>query len=164
VRCPVRPARKVIRRMPIQLRVVKEQLDALLVAFRGKHPDHVFAVRRPRHNVPIRQARIEHRKSVMMLRSDGDVFHASGLRQCHPRRRIKLYRIEKRRHFRVIRSMDRPRLHDPFPIAQHAVHPPVNEHPKPGILEPCARLQVRRCGRVFLLRGCRWSCRKGSCE
>jgi len=66
--------------------VVQEQLDALLVTFRGEHPDHVFAIRRPSHNVPIRQARIEHRESVMMLRRDGDVFHASGLRQRHPRR------------------------------------------------------------------------------
>src|SRR5207253_3762965 len=46
-------ARKIIRRMPIQLGVVQEQLDALLMALRSEHPDYVFAVRSARHNIPI---------------------------------------------------------------------------------------------------------------
>src|ERR1700693_1436413 len=145
------PARKIVRRMPIKLRVVKKQLDALLVTFRRKHADHVFAVGSPRHHVPIRQARIKHRESIMMLRSDGDVFHSRGLRQRHPRRRVKLDGIEKSGEFRVVPSVYGTRLHHPFPVAQLAVHSPVNEHPEFCILKPAARFQVGGSRSVVLL-------------
>src|ERR1700756_3488993 len=51
---PCAPARKIIWRMPIQLGVIQEELDALLMALPRKHSDDVLAVRRPRHHIPIR--------------------------------------------------------------------------------------------------------------
>ena len=161
---PGAPAGKIIGRMPIQLGVVQEQLNALLMAFRRQHPDHVFAVGRARHDIPVRQFRIEHCKSVVVLGSDGDVLHACGLRQRNPRRRVKLDGIEKRRQLRVIGSVDGPRLHDPFAVTQNAVHAPVNEHSELGILEPGARLYVRRSGHVVLLRRCTRSSCSGNCK
>ena len=149
------PARNIVRRVPIQLGVVQEQLDALLVTFRCEHPDNVSAVRCPCHNVPVRQFRIEHRESVVMLRSDGDVLHTRGFCQRHPRRRLKLDRIEEPRQLCVICSIDGPRLHNPFAVAKHAVHSPMNEHPELCVLEPGARLQILRSGRVSSLRGLR---------
>src|SRR6266404_7741044 len=62
---------------------------------------------------------------------------------------------EKRRHLRVIRSIDRPRLHNPFAVAEHAVDSPMNEHPKLCVLEPGARFQILRSRRVAVLRGLR---------
>ena len=158
------PARKIIGRMPIELGVVQEQLDALFMALLGEHPDYVLAVRRARHDIPIRQFRIEHREPVVMLRGNGDVFHACGLCQRDPRRGIIFDGIEKRRQLRVIRPVDGARLHDPFAVAQYAIYAPVDEHAKLRILEPRACLQIRCNRRVILLRGCAWSRCDGSCE
>src|ERR1700674_1879273 len=132
------------------------------MTFCREHPYHIFAVGRPLHDIPIRHFRIEHGEAVMMLRSDGGVFHAGGLCQRDPRRWGKLDRIEKRRQFRVIRSIDRPPLHDPFPIPQHAIHSPVNKHSELCILKPSARIQILGGRRVILLRGCARVRRYGS--
>src|SRR5205807_7419357 len=61
------PPREIVLRMPIELRMIQEQLNSLLVALRREHADHVFSIRRARHHVPVSQLRIEHRESVVML-------------------------------------------------------------------------------------------------
>jgi hypothetical protein len=141
---PGAPARKIVRRMPIQLRVVEKQFDALFAAFRREQANDVFPIGRARHHVPIRQARTKHRKSIVMFRRNGDVLHACGLRQCNPCRRIKFDGIEEAGQLRIFRSADGPCLHHPFTVSQHAVHAPMNEHAELRVLEPLARLQVGR--------------------
>src|SRR5205807_1369759 len=39
----------------------------------------------------------------------------------------------------VVGAVDGPGFHYPFPVAQHAVHPPVNEQPELRVLEPSAK-------------------------
>src|SRR5258707_3166455 len=124
------------------------------MTLRREHPDDILAVRRARYNIPIRQFRIEHCESVVMLGGDGDVLHARGLRQCDPRRRVELERIEKRWALGVIGSVDWPRLHDPFSVAPHAGYAPVYEQSELVLLEPSTRSRVRCRGPVILLRSC----------
>src|SRR2546429_451421 len=52
----------------------------------------------------------------------------------------------------LVGAVDGPGFHYPFPVAQHAVHPPVNEQPELRVLEPSARLEVFLRRRISLLR------------
>ena len=62
--------------MPVELRVVEEELDALLVALVGQHLQHVLLVGRAVDDVPVGDLRVEHREAVVVLAGDGDVLHA----------------------------------------------------------------------------------------
>ena len=69
-------ARVIVRVVPVELRVVEEQLQALLAAFLGERFQHVLLVRRPIDDVVVRDLRVEHREAVVVLAGDGDVLHA----------------------------------------------------------------------------------------
>jgi len=60
----------------------------------------------------------------------------------HPGCRIKLSRIKKRRKFFIGFDRNLLVIHYPFPVPQYAVHPPVNEKSKPGILKPFSAVEV----------------------
>ena len=140
--------------MPTELRIVDKELDPLLVTLRGEHADYIFSVGRARHDVPVGQLRIEHRKPVMMFRRNGDVLHPGRFGQRDPRRGIKFDGIEEIGELCVIGAIDGPCFHDPLPVAEDAVDAPMNEHAELRVLEPCARLQALRRGSVSLLSAC----------
>ena len=77
-------AREVVGVMPVELRVVEEQLDPLLAALLGQLLEHVALVGRALDDVPIAHLRVEHGEAIVVLAGDGDVFHARGLGQRHP--------------------------------------------------------------------------------
>ena len=137
-------ARKVIGVMPVELRVVEEQLEALLSALLGERLEDIFLVRRSRDDVVVGHPGVEHREAVVMLARDGDVLHARGLRERNPLGRIERHRIELRRQLLVIGDGDSPVVHDPLTVAEHAVDAPVHEQAEARVLEPAARRQVRR--------------------
>ena len=146
-------AREVVGVVPVELRVVEEELDALLVAGVGQHLQHVLPVGRAVHDVVVAHLRVEHREAVVVLRRDRDVPHARGLGHRHPRRRVVLDGVERRRHVPlVLRDREALLLHDPLALAGHGVDTPVDEEPEAGLPEPLARLQVLRPRRVALLR------------
>ena len=74
------PAREVIAMVPIELRVVEEELDSLLVAFIGEELEDVALIGRPLHDRPVGNLGIKHGEAVVMLARDGDVLHAGGFR------------------------------------------------------------------------------------
>lgn len=55
--------------------------------------------------------------------------------------RVELHGIECGREPLVRGHGDVAVLHDPFALAEQAVHTPVNEHAEPGVPEPLARLE-----------------------
>src|SRR5438046_1038698 len=88
-------AREIIRVMPVELRIIKEELDPLAMALVGEHLERVFPVRSALNDVPVRNFGIEHRKAVVMAGGDGDVFHPGGFRESDPRLRVELLRVEE---------------------------------------------------------------------
>ena len=81
--------------VPIKLRIIEKEFDALLVCFVGELLERILAVRRALDDVPIRNFRVEHGEAIVMARSDGDVFHAGGFGEGDPGFRIKFFGIEK---------------------------------------------------------------------
>ena len=142
--------------MPVQLRMIEEQLDALPVALVGQHFQNILLIGRRIDDVPVILLRTEHGEAIVMLAGDGDVLHARGFRQRDPFRRIVFGGIELRRQFLIFGDGHFAIIHDPFAIAEHAIYTPVNEHAEPGVLKPFARLQVG-LGRLVSL-----ACRRGS--
>ena len=139
---PRLPERIVVRRMPIELRIIEEQLDALPVAFLGQRLQGIFAIRRSVHDVPLALFGAEHGEAVVVLAGDGDVFHPRALGQRHPGGGIELHRIELRRQLRILGHRHLAVVHNPFAVAEHAVNAPMNEQAELIVLEPPPRLQV----------------------
>jgi hypothetical protein len=81
--------------MPIELRIIKKQVDALVVALFRERLQRIFRVRSASNDVPVGNFRIEHRETVVMSRGDGDVFHARRLGQRDPGLGIEFLRIKK---------------------------------------------------------------------
>ena len=135
--------REIIRIMPIELRMIEKQLNALLAAFFGKLLQRIFRIRRRIDDVPLVLLRREHRETVMMLARDRDVFHPRRFRQRNDLRRIELCRIKLRRELFIFNDGHMVLLHVPFAVRRNAVHAPVNEHPELRVLKPFARLEIR---------------------
>ena len=79
-------ARKEVRVMPVELRVVEEELDALPAALVGELLQRVALERRPVDDVVPRRLRREHREAIVVARRDRDVSHAGGLGERRPTR------------------------------------------------------------------------------
>jgi hypothetical protein len=86
-------ARVVVILVPIELRVVEKQPQAVPAASVGQLREDVLAVHGAVDNVPVAVLRIEQRETVVVLRGDRDVPHAGVFRQQHPFR----HRIHRRR-------------------------------------------------------------------
>ena len=131
--------RRVVGVVPVELRVIEEQLDALPRTLGGERLQRIAGVGRPVDDVvPGRLCR-EHREAVVMARRDRDVLRTGGLRDGDPFARVELHRVERRRqpfvrvdgHVRV--------LHHPLAFAELAVDAPVDEHPELRVAKPFAR-------------------------
>ena len=146
-------ARIVIRIVPIQLRVIKEQLHALPMAFVRQHLEHVLVIRRAVYDVPIALLGAPHREPVVMLAGDGDIFHPGVFRHRNPFGRVELGGIELRRQFFIIRHGDLFVVHHPFAAAENAVDAPMDKESELVVLEPLARFQILRSGLVVLRHG-----------
>ena len=132
--------------MPIHDRVVEAESQALFLRLVGERAHRIVSVRRGIDDVVWAGLAVEHRKPVVMLRCDDDVFHAGGLRDTNPLRRIEPDRVELGGELLVPRARDiRPR-HDPFAdlframsfefARGHRVETPVDEHAETGLAPP----------------------------
>ncbi len=147
-----RPTRPVIGVMPVELRVIEEELDPLAAAFVGQLLQRIALERRPVDDVVARGARREHRKTVVVARGDRDVLHARRLGERHPRVGIEVGGIEGRGEPLVVGHGDGPILHHPLALAEQAVHAPMNEHSELGVAIPVARREPLRGHGVLALR------------
>ena len=128
--------------MPIQLRIIEEELDALTVALVGQHLQRIFLVKCTLHNVPVGDFGVEHREAIVMSRGDGDVLHPRRLRERNPCLGIEFLGIEEGWQAVVFVDFQLAVVEYPFPVAEHAVDAPVNEQAKLHVLEFAAGLQV----------------------
>src|ERR1700722_8471808 len=112
------------------------------MALLRQHFQWILPIRRPLHNIPVRNFRIEHRKPIMMPRRNRDVLHPRGLSQRNPGPSIKLLRIKKLRQPLILMHREMPLMKNPLPIPQYAIHAPMNKHPKLRILKFLPSLQI----------------------
>ncbi len=128
--------------VPVELRVIHEELDALAIALVGELFERVFAVRRGVNDVVLVLFGGEHGEAIVMARGHDDVAHARLPGERNPLRGIVFHWIELRCELLVLRTGDVAGLHHPLAVAQLAVDAPVDEHAEAGLLEPLAGLQV----------------------
>jgi hypothetical protein len=134
--------------VPVELRIVEEELDALLPALVGERLQDVLPVRCALDDVPVAHLRVVHGEAVVVLAGDRDVAHARGLGRRHPRRRVELHGIEHGRQVALVLGHgDALVLHHPLAVPAHRIGTPMDEEAEARLLEPGARCQVfrRRC-------------------
>ena len=158
-------ARIVVGIVPIELRIIEEELDALAVALVGEHLQRIFLVRRALHDVPVGNFGVEHREAIMMARGDGDVLHAGGLGERDPCVGVEFFGIEKCRQALVFVDFQLAVVEYPFAVAEDAIDAPVNEHAEFHVLKFAAGLQVFGRWLVAGLGRCVQCCEKNvSCK
>ena len=135
-----------VRMMPVAHGVVDPEPESLFPAFAAEFGDHIALERGPLDDVVVRQLRIPHAESVVMLGRDDQVFHPRVF--CHPDdgRGVKAGGVERGCDLLVLHVWNPARMLDPFGISadppalvstsQNRVGSPVNEHPEPSVAEP----------------------------
>src|SRR5882762_2185582 len=131
--------RKIVRMVPVELRVVEKEFDPLPLTFLRQLLERIALERSPVDNVVRRSPGREHREAIVVTRSDCDVSRPGGLGERHPLLGIELDRIELGRQPLVRRRWNLSVLHDPFTVAELGIDAPVDEHAEPGLPEPFAR-------------------------
>ena len=129
--------------MPVHDRVVEAKLDAGLFAFLGQVFHRIVLVER-RHNAPIGKLRVIHRKTVVVLAGNDDVFRAGVFGDLHPSLGVELDGIERVAERFILGSGDLSLLHDPLgvgfiavPLAcRDGIHAPVDKHAELRLTEP----------------------------
>ena len=137
--------------IPVDMRVVEVESDALLVAFIGEFLEDVTMERGGIHDVVVRILRLEHRETLMMASGEADVLGSRSLDGCHPLRRIEMGRIEATRQLGVLLVVQVLVGHRPFARGKHAIQSPVQEDAKLIILEFLSGLQVLRSRLIVLI-------------
>src|SRR5262245_48892557 len=135
---PCSAQREVVWVVPVELGMIEEELETLLPALVSQHFEDVLLVWSAIHDVIVRHLGIEHRKAVMMLAGNSDVFHSGCLGQSNPFSRTELRWIELRRDFLIFGNWNLLFVHDPFALTQDTVHSPMDEHAKLCVLKPFA--------------------------
>ena len=145
------PDGEIIGTAPIELRIIKMQLDALFMAFIGQFFDDIALKRRAVNDVVRRLLGVEHRKAVVVARRDANVFRSGGFHIGHPFRCVVFRRIKPVGQLGVLLPVDVFVVHDPLAVGHHAVNAPVNEHAEFHVLKLRPVFQVFGRGHVFLL-------------
>ena len=131
--------RIVICAVPIQLRVVEKEFDALFVALSSQLLHDIALKGRRLYDVVICEFAVEHTEAIVMLAGDGNVFDPRIFRHLNPRMGIKFCGIELRRQLFVLADGDAFVVHNPFAMANQRIDSPVNKHAKARIAEPLYR-------------------------
>ena len=151
--------------MPVELRVIEEELDALLAAFVGQRLQHVLVVRRALDDVVVAHLGIPHREAVVMLAGDRDVLHARGLHHATHSAALNFVGLKWGGKFLVLGNGDLLVVHHPLAVTEHAVDAPMDEQAETRLLEPGAGGQVARRRCVALLGGgCLGCSPNGQCD
>ena len=140
---PSLTARKIIRMMPVELRIVKKQLQPFFRAGIRQLAHHIARERRTFHDVVVGDFRVPERYPIMMARDECDVLHSGRFCRSRPRRRIELRGIETRHQTFVVGGTDATIVHHPFAVLQNRRWPPVNEQAELRVLVPAA------CGQIL---------------
>jgi hypothetical protein len=157
-------AREVVGVVPIELRIVEEELDALAVGFVGEHLEGIFLVRGALDDVPVGKLGVEHGETVVVAGSDGDVLHAGGFGQSDPGFGVELFGVEEVGQTFVVVEPELAVVENPFTVAEDAVDAPVDEQAELVVLEFLAGFEVFRGGLVGVLGGGGKSEESGDCE
>src|SRR5215831_10281046 len=96
------------------------------------------------HDIKICLLSIEHAKTIMVLRSNNDVFHPRILRKSDPFFSVEFFGVELLNKFLILSDWNLSGSPDPFSMRRialpltcgHRVQSPMNEQSKPCILPP----------------------------
>ena len=148
-------ARQVVRVMPVHDGVVETQAQALAPAFGRQVLHRIVMPRRCLDDVVVGHLRIEHRKAVVVLAGDDDVFHPRVFRRLNPLARVELNGVELGGEFLVVGHLHllvrEVPLRDALValevgrVGGHGVDAPVDEHPELRLAPPLRpRLELLR--------------------
>ena len=128
------------------LGIVEAQSNSILLTSRRQFLQRVALEWRRVINIPVGDHRVEHRKSVVVLRRDHDVFHPRVLGNLHPFFGIVINRVELLGVCLILVHRNLARVHDPLADSANSlavvspgrnrIHAPVNEHSKACLTEP----------------------------
>ena len=136
--------------IPVDMRVIKVQSDALLVALISQLLHDVAAERSSIYNIIIRILGLEHRESLVMASGEADVLGTRSLDGSHPFGSIKLRRIETACQLSILFVIQVLIGHCPFAGSEHAVQSPMQEDTELIILELLAGFQIFRRWLIML--------------
>ena len=139
--------------VPVEQRVIEEELDLLLAAGVRQRLQGIRAIGRGVDDVVVGQLAGEHAEAVVVLARDGDVAGAGPLGQLDPGVGVEPGRIEARGELGVLADRQLVVLHDPLALGQERVDAPVDEQAELGILEPLPGRRVALVGRRGPSRG-----------
>ena len=141
----------IVGAIPVQMRVVEMQPDAVVGAGLGELADDVAPEGCGFYYVIRTGCRIEQRESVVMTGGDGDVSGSCGLDGCHPLVGIEVGGVEGLRELGVFVAVDVAIGHDPFAGSYHGVEPPMEKDAEFGVLKFGACGQVVGSGHIACL-------------
>ena len=136
--------------IPVDMRVIKVQSDALLVALISQLLHDVATERSSIYNIIIRILGLEHRESLVMASGEADVLGTRSLDGSHPFGSIKLRRIETACQLSILLVIQVLIGHCPFAGSEHAVQSPMQEDTELIILELLAGFQIFRRWLIML--------------
>ena len=128
--------------IPVDMRVIKVQSDALLVALIRQLLHDVAVERSSIYYIIIRILGLEHRESLVVASGEADVLGTRSLDGSHPFGSIKLRRIETASQLGILLVVQVLIGHCPFAGSEHAVQSPMQEDTELIVLELLAGFQV----------------------
>ena len=136
--------------IPVDMRVIKMQSDALLVALIRQFLHDVTTERSSIYYIIIRILGLEHRESLVVASGKADVLGTRSLDGSHPFGSIKLRRIETASQLGILLVVQVLIGHCPFAGSEHAVQSPMQEDTELIILELLAGFQIFRRWLIML--------------
>ena len=121
--------------IPVDMRVIKVQSDALLVALIRQLLHDVAVERSSIYYIIIRILGLEHRESLVVASGEADILGTRSLDGSHPFGSIKLRRIETASQLGILLVVQVLIGHCPFAGSEHAVQSPMQENTELIILE-----------------------------
>ena len=128
--------------VPVDMRIIQMQSDALLVTFVCQLLQDVALERCCIHDIIVRISSLEHRESLMMTGSKANILRSRRLDSRYPSSCIEPRRIKASCQFSILVVVQILVGHGPLARCQHAIQTPVQENTKLSILKRLARSHV----------------------
>ena len=149
-------AKRSVFTLPVDVRVVEVDVDALAVAFVGELLHDVALEWRSVYNVIVGIFRLEHRESLVVTCGEADILGTRCLYLRYPLLGAEARGIEASSQFGVLLVVEVVVGHSPFAGGEHGVESPVKEYSELGVLEvfACRDVVGRGCVGLISVSGC----------
>ena len=152
----------VVLAIPVQMRVVEMEGDALAMTLVGEFLENVTLEGSAVYNIIIAVLGLEHRETLVMTSGEADVLGTRRLDSADPLGSVKLSGVETFSELRILMIVQVLVGHSPLASGKHTVEPPVEEDTKAHVAEFLSGLQIV-CG-GFILGACRCGSKQQCCQ